>query len=144
MADSPEIAEAKDKLRELVVPAVETLGELIDSEHAGIRLGASKEVLDRGGLPTRRDVHQHVDLTLDEEIESLIRSVRRQVEHRSSLTGEGLDIEDAIVIEDEGPLPLGEQAADQIGLPFAATTEEDEEEDVPNAWWQARPDNVVD
>jgi len=141
VADTPEIAEAKAKLRELVGPAVEVLEELMQSEHDGIRLGASKEVLDRGGVPAKQDHTINVEIGIDSEIESVIARVQAQLS--KSDTSE-FDIEDAEIVSDEdevSQLPAGEQAGLLIGVPLDEIAEEAEVVEDPPAWWQAVPDN---
>lgn len=141
MAEAPEIQEAKEKLRKLVPVAVDKLAGLMDSEHDGIRLGASKEVLDRGGVPAKQDHHVSIEVGLDEEIEQLIAGVRRQVEGKKTAEQYTADlIEDAEVVEDALPLPLGEQAAKLIGVPVDDRAPEPEEVEVVEAWWQAAPE----
>lgn len=138
MADHPVIAKAKEDIRGLVPGAVEKLGELSDSEHDGIRLAAVKEILDRGGVPTKQDVNVHVDLTMDEEIENLLRTLHRN-RNREELKEE-IEIEDAIVIEDQVEL---EQTLSGTGvLPGEYVAPEEPEPEDPNAsaWWQAQPE----
>lgn len=146
MADAPEVAKAKERLRELVVPAVEHIAELMDSEHDGIRLSAAKEVLDRGGVPAKSDVHHHVEIGLDDEIEQLIAGVKRQGEGKKlAAEFESSDIEDAVVIDENGDpeLPPGEAAGRLIGVPFDDVPAEVEtlEYEAPAAWWQANPNS---
>jgi hypothetical protein len=138
MADDPRVAEAKERLRGLVGPAVEQLAGLLESEHDGIRLGAAKEVLDRGGVPTRQEHNVSIEIGIDEEIEELIRGVRRQI---TTPKGDGAvdNIEDAVVIEDEVPPEIGEQAAKFIGVPIDDRDPEPEEVELVEAWWQAAP-----
>jgi hypothetical protein len=163
VAESPTIREARERLISTVPSAVETLADLLDSQADGVRLGAAREILDRGGLPARQDHHVEVEIGLDDEIEALLRGVARQQEG-AELEAE-MEIEDAIVIEDEreedlAALPVGEQAArgradaaplvvgwDHVGGPDAARDVADELElngrEVPEddaaAWWQANP-----
>lgn len=143
MADSPEVAEAKDRLRALVVPAVATLAELVESDHAGIRLGAAKEILDRGGVPARRDTHTTVDVTMDEEIEELLRSVKRQMAARNTPPEDDLaNIEEAIVVQDPAELPLGEQLATGMQSPPEPVLVEEGTAPATareSAPWQAQP-----
>ncbi len=142
MADVPEVAKAKEKLRALVVPAVDTLAELMDSEHDGIRLGASKEVLDRGGVPAKREQHVQIEVGLDQEIAELISDIKRQGMNvkaaQDYLSDDG--IEDAEVVVEDPELTPGEQAAQYIGV---ATDDIPVEAEVVNepqsAWWQALP-----
>lgn len=144
MADAPEIAEAKAKLRGLVVTAVDSLEDLMGSEHDGIRLGAAKEVLDRGGVPAKHDHNVTVEIGIDEEIEELIGSVRRQVEGKKTADEYLNGIEDAIVVDENGDevsqLEPGEEAARYIGVPRDEVIEDAEEVEAPaRAWWQANP-----
>jgi len=135
VADHPEVVRAKEKLKTLVVPAVDVLEELSQSEHAGIRLGAVREILDRGGVPARQEQHLSIDLTMDEEIEQLVSAVRRQV--TGARAAADASIEDAILIEEEEARerPIGELAAETIGVPPQVPTPSEPEEEV--AWWQA-------
>lgn len=43
-------AKARERLAELVHPAIVRLGKLVDAESEGVALGAVKDVLDRNGL----------------------------------------------------------------------------------------------
>lgn len=142
MADHPQVAAAKARLKEMVIPAVDTLDDLLHSDHAGIRLGAAREILDRGGVPARTEHNIQVDLTMDEEIEQLIGKVRAQ--HRATEAAAEAQIEDAVIIEEQAPveLPVGELAADVIAMTQpereAAVIEEENTADI--AWWQAAPE----
>lgn len=139
MADDPRVQQAKEKLREMVVPAVDTLAGLMDSEHDGIRLGAVKEVLDRGGVPAKQEHVHAIEVTLDDEIEQLIAGVKRQVEQKRNPTQfDGVTIEDAELVE-EAELPAGEAAGKLIGVPVDDREPEPEEVEVVEAWWQAAP-----
>lgn len=138
MSDHPQIAAAKEAIRELVPGAVEKLGQLAESEHDGIALGAVKEILDRGGVPAKVDHNLHVDLTIDEEIESMLRSLQRNA-NRQELKAE-LEIEDAIVVQD-APEREPEPALVAGVLPGEYRPPPPPEEEDPNAsgWWQAKP-----
>jgi hypothetical protein len=139
VADAPEVAQAKEKLRGLVVTAVDRLEDLMDSDHDGIRLGAAKEVLDRGGVPVRHGLDVQVEIGLDDEIEQLMSDVRRQVEGKKTAQEYLADgIEDAVVIEDDRELEVGEQAGKLIGVPVDDVVADAETEDHA-AWWQAAP-----
>jgi hypothetical protein len=84
-------------------------------------------------------VHVAIDLTLDEEIETMLRSLKRNAD-RESLKEE-LEVEDAIVVEElgaggtetvfegEGVLP-GEAIAEPEPEPFDQMTD---------VHWQAKP-----
>jgi hypothetical protein len=143
VAEDPRVQEAKEKLRDLVVPAVQQLEGLLQSEHDGVRLGAAKEVLDRGGVPTKQEQHVSIEVGLDDEIEQLIVKVRQQLESKDKKGEyEDADIEDAELVED-AQLPPGEQAAAFIGVPIderEPTVEETTEVPDVEAWWQATPD----
>lgn len=143
MPDSPEVIQAKEKLRQLVVPAVETLEELVTSEHDGIRLGAAREILDRGGVPAKHETHVQLDIGLDDEIEQLLGNVRRQVEQRGKPTEFGDEIEDAVLVEEQPELPLGEQVRERIGVPPEAPEAVIVEPEPATAWWQAKPTQEV-
>lgn len=126
----------------MVVPAVDKLNGLLESEHDGIRLGAVKEVLDRGGVPSKQEHTHAIEITLDDEIEQLIAGVKRQVEQRSNPEKfDDINIEDAEIVEDEEAveLPAGEKAAEFIGVPVDDREPEPEEVEVVEAWWQAAP-----
>ncbi len=144
MAEVPEVAAAKAKLKTLVGPAVDTLGELLESEIVGIRLGASKEILDRGGVPAKHETTVQVEVGLDDEIEALLGQVKRQITQRNKAADPLNDIEDAVVIEDEEAvaaveLPIGEQAAQYIGVPLDDQVADAEIETPLVAWWQSAP-----
>lgn len=141
MADDPRVQQAKEKLRDMVVPAVDTLEGLMKSEHDGIRLGAVKEVFDRGGVPAKQEHTHAIEVTLDDEIEQLIAGVKRQVEQRNNPDKyDDVTIEDAEVVEDENSeLPAGEKAGQYIGVPVDDREPEPEEVEVVEAWWQATP-----
>lgn len=140
MADHPEIAAAKQRLREMVPGAIDRLEELLDSEHAGIRLSATREVLDRGGVPAKAQVDISIDVTLDEEIESMLRQLRRNAE-REQLKEE-LEVEDAEIVEDAAALMPGELVFDDTEkLPGNQPPPEPVPEPDPLAdvHWQAKP-----
>lgn len=142
MAEVPEVAAAKAKLKTLVGPAVECLGELLESEHSGIRLGASKEILDRGGVPAKHETSVQIEVGLDDEIEALLGQVKKQITQRNKAADPLDNIEDAIVIEDEVAavdLPIGEQAAQYIGVPLDDQVADAEVENDTVAWWQSAP-----
>jgi hypothetical protein len=140
VADHPEIAAAKQRIREMVPGAIDVLEELLESEHDGIRLSASREVLDRGGVPAKAELAIAVDLTIDEEIESMLRSLRRNAE-RDELKAE-FDVEEAEIVEDPAALSAGELVFDHDqSLPGNQPAPEPEPEPDPlaDASWQAKP-----
>lgn len=140
MADHPEIAAAKARLRDMVPGAIDVLEDLLDSEHAGIRLSASREVLDRGGVPAKAQVELAIDLTIDEEIESMLRQLKRNA-NRDELKAE-LDVEEAEIVEDPAQLGPGELVFDhEESLPGRQPVAEPEPDPDPLAdpSWQARP-----
>jgi hypothetical protein len=69
------------------------LEDLMETGAQRVRLGAAKEVLDRGGLPARQETHVNIDVTMDEQIERLLRSLSER--------NAGVGIEDAEVVEVE-------------------------------------------
>lgn len=140
MADHPDIAAAKQRIREMVPGAIDVLETLLESEHDGIRLSASREVLDRGGVPAKAELGIVVDLTIDEEIESMLRSLKRNAE-RDELKAE-LNIEDAEIVEDPAALNAGELVFDHDeSLPGnqPAPPEEPTPDPLADASWQAKP-----
>ena len=146
MAEAPEVAAAKAKLKTLVGPAVTALEELMASDIPGIRLGASREILDRGGVPAKHEVSAQIEVGLDEEIEALLGQVKKQIVQRNKAIDPMDGIEDAIVIEEEPEpveLPVGEQAAEFIGVPLDDQIADAEVENEV-AWWQASPPPATD
>lgn len=124
----------------MVPGAIDVLEELLVSEHDGIRLSASREVLDRGGVPAKAELGVTVDLTLDEEIEQMLRSLRRNAE-RDELKAE-LEVEDAEIVDDPAALGAGELVFDHDeSLPGNQPAPEPEPEPDPlaDASWQAKP-----
>jgi len=90
---------ARAKIRGLVPSAVDVLEDLMETGAQRVRLGAAKEVLDRGGLPARAETHIEIDVTMDEQIEGLLRSLSERK------AGVGTDIQDAEVVEGDGVPP---------------------------------------
>jgi len=85
-----ELVAAEKRLARLTHRAVDTLGELLESDDEAVRLRAATAIADRGGLPkTERvelpeQVHDYSDLT-DEELATL----RRAQEIRARKKGAG-------------------------------------------------------
>lgn len=72
MPERPEVIAAKEKLATLLPGALEALEDLLDSPSQGARLGAARDILDRGGLPATQIVDQHVEVGLDDQISLLL------------------------------------------------------------------------
>lgn len=129
----------------MVPGAIDVLEELLESEHDGIRLSASREVLDRGGVPAKAELGIVVDLTLDEEIEQMLRSLKRNAD-RDQLKAD-LVVEDAEVVDETTALGSGELVFDHDeALPGNQPAPEVEPAPDPlaDASWQARPKSRAD
>lgn len=142
MAESPAVLEARERLIELVPKAVATLADLMtNSEQDNVRLGASREVLDRGGLPAKSTHTVEIEVGLDAEIEQLLRGIKRQQVKNTSGDDSLDNIEDAIVIEDQ-PQLLGEQVVTEREEERAASLNlevQNEPTEEGPAWWQQNP-----
>jgi len=100
--EQPTLRKARERLTEIVPDAVETLATLLDDADSKVRLGAAKEVLDRGGLPARMEFEATLDTAgLDDAIAGLILKLERKGTMRllPDLAPEE-DVIDAEVIEE--------------------------------------------
>ena len=142
MPESPAVLEARERLIELVPKAVATLADLMtNSEQDNVRLGASREVLDRGGLPAKSTHTVEIEVGLDAEIEQLLRGIKRQQVKNTSGDDSLDNIEDAIVIEDQ-PQLLGEEILTERETERAESMNLDSKPDPTEneaAWWQQTP-----
>lgn len=94
MPERPEVTAAKEKLAALLPAATRALEDLLDSPSQGARLGAAKDILDRGGVPIHTAVDTSVDISLDSQILQLMGKLARarDVAYRGSdsiLAGDG-------------------------------------------------------
>lgn len=136
MRDEPEeVREARRKLQTLVGPAVDAVEGLLDSHSEAVRLGAAKEVMDRGGLPAKQQQDVHVDVTLDSRIELALAKISKQREIASNPVPAS-----TMTLLEGQPVQLGLQLTAGEDLDDDVAEAELVEED--DAWWQAAPEEA--
>lgn len=72
MAERPEVVAARERLAGLLPKALETMEDLLQGNSEGARLGAARDIMDRGGLPVHASVDHHLDVDLDDRIETVL------------------------------------------------------------------------
>lgn len=138
--ERPEVTAAKERLAGLLPQALNTLEELLESPSQGARLGASKEILDRGGLPAHVAVDQTIEVGLNDQIELMLGKLAkaREVAYQGAealLSGAEEGVFEPTLFDDVTMTPQPE-------LMVAERYDDDEPvmgEVVEEGWWQASP-----
>lgn len=137
MPERPEVLAAKEKLASLLPAALSTMEELLESPSQGARLGAAKDILDRGGVPVHTSVETHVEIGLNEQISLLFSKLAdaRRVAYEGT---DGLLGEQKVELAE--PTLFDELSLQPVPELVVAGNLDDEVVDgeiVPDAWWQA-------
>lgn len=139
MPERPEVTAAKEKLASLLPAALNTMESLLESPSEGARLGAARDILDRGGVPVSSAVEVTVEIGIDDQIGQFLSrlSEARRIDREGTATLLGgspaIEVHEPTLFDDLDLQPVPELIAAQL----AADDEVAEAEIVGEAWWQA-------